>query len=61
MAFDPLTFPVANTPQNLITFAPGNQVNVPESAGTCPVRTGKVKAAVPRKWTIMVTLEEPDE
>lgn len=58
MPFDPLTFPVPHTPQNLVTFAVGNLVNVPETAGTCPVSKGRVTKAKTYKRTIMVTIEE---
>lgn len=61
MPFDPNSFPVAKTPENLVTFAVGNLVNVPESAGTCLLRTGRVKAVKVYKWTIMVTIGADDE
>lgn len=59
--FDPNSFPVANTPENLVEFAVGNLVNVPESAGTCLLRTGRVKAVRVLKRTILVTIGADDE
>lgn len=61
MPFDPNSFPVANTPENMVTFAVGNLVNVPESAGTCLLKTGRVKAVKVYKRTILVTIGEGDE
>lgn len=61
MPFDPNTFPVALTPENLTTFSVGNRVNVPESAATCPLRRGRVVKAQRLKWTILVQIEPIDE
>ena len=43
MQFDPNAFPVAETPANLITYAKGNLVNVPQGT-TCILASGRVVA-----------------
>lgn len=62
MPFDPNTFPVAETPRNLITFAVGNLVNVPPGT-TCLLASGRVvKRAIGNPGGIMlITVEADDE
>ena len=62
MPFDPNTFPVAETPQNLVTFAVGNLVNVPPGT-TCLLTKGRVtKHALGKPGGVMlVTIKEIDD
>lgn len=61
MPFDPNTFPVAETPQNLVTFAVGNLVNVPPGT-TCLLSVGRVTARELGKpgGIMLITVEESD-
>lgn len=61
MTFDPNTFPVANTEANRIRFAVGNVAAPPETAATCLLKKGRVKAALVKKHMILVTLEEIED
>lgn len=61
MPFNPNQFPVAETPQNLVTFAVGNLVNVPPGT-TCLLASGRVTKQTLGKpgGVMLVTVERED-
>lgn len=60
MPFQPNTFPVAETPRNLITFAVGNLVNVPPGT-TYMFPAGRVtKLTLGKPGGVMLVTVEKD-